>query len=411
MNVLMIFQSAPLPPPMDMGAAKRNFPFFRENLKYHDVSVIAYGSPEEERLFREHFGDRCKHIVFIQTRRPRFVNVFRRIFLLLSGKSTFHLNYSRKCQDAIDHLVSIERFDVIHCCLAIFGFYRFPEGVARVADTHNVEYEIVYRRYLETKNPVSCAYIGLVARRAKKAELELCRQFPAMMTTTSVDRDTFHKDLLEMPIFVVQNGVDQSFFEKQNVRVRPHSMVFMGLMNWYPNRHAIDYFLDSIYPIILERIPDAHLTIVGANPSSELLRRASAHVAVTGFVKDVRPHVAAGEVFIIPLIIGSGIRGKALEAMAMRKPIVSTTIGCAGINLRHNESALFADTAEDFADCVVRLFQDSALRTRLGEAAHRTAIQDYDWQMKGEELQRVYRFVLNGRQKQLSVPVAEERAI
>jgi glycosyltransferase involved in cell wall biosynthesis len=124
-----------------------------------------------------------------------------------------------------------------------------------------------------------------------------------------------------------------------------------------------------------------------------LLRRASENVVVTGFVQDVRPYIARSEVYIIPLLIGGGIRGKALEAMAMRKPIVTTSIGCEGINLKHEDSALFADTPEEFAASVLRLFNDQPLRTKLGEKAHENVITGYNWKTKGEELERVYQAV------------------
>jgi glycosyltransferase involved in cell wall biosynthesis len=99
---------------------------------------------------------------------------------------------------------------------------------------------------------------------------------------------------------------------------------------------------------------------VGKSPTRQLRARASENVIVTGFVDDVRPYMARAQVFVIPLLAGGGIRGKALEAMAMKRPIVTTTIGVEGIHLRHEESALFADTPDAFAKAVVRLFRDPA---------------------------------------------------
>ncbi len=116
---------------------------------------------------------------------------------------------------------------------------------------------------------------------------------------------------------------------------------------------------------------------------------------VTGFVEDVRPYMARSEVFVIPLLIGGGIRGKALEAMAMKIPIVTTSIGCESILLKHEESALFADTPVEFADAVLRLFNDELLRKRLSERAYQTVIEQYNWITKGEDLHRVYEFARN----------------
>ena len=195
-------------------------------------------------------------------------------------------------------------------------------------------------------------------------------------------------------MFVIQNGVDLSFLEPQLVEPEPKTMVFTGKMSHYPNIHGISYFLDEVFPRILSEEPSARLYVVGAYPSREMLRRASDRVIVTGFVEDVRPYMARGEVYIIPLLIGGGIRGKALEAMAMKKPIVSTSIGCEGINLKHEDSALFADAPEDFAAAVLRLFKDKALCTKLGQKAYENVVEGYNWKAKGEEIDRLYQTVV-----------------
>jgi glycosyltransferase involved in cell wall biosynthesis len=174
-------------------------------------------------------------------------------------------------------------------------------------------------------------------------------------------------------------------------------MVFTGLMNYYPNSHGITFFLDRIFPLILESVPDARVYIVGANPSRRLRALASVNVAVVGHVKDVRPYIARGEISIIPLLIGGGTRLKVLEAMAMRKPIVSTTLGCEGLDIVDGQSAVFADTPQEFAAAVVRLFSDRGLRERLAAKAYEKA-SDYRWESIGTALEGVYQSLLSARQ-------------
>jgi glycosyltransferase involved in cell wall biosynthesis len=249
------------------------------------------------------------------------------------------------------------------------------------------------RTYQETKNIPKKLFGFVQYKLGKREELRLCRKFDAIIATTKRDEEVFRAQLPDQKIFVVQNGVDESFLERQDVGPEQRTMVFTGMMRYYPNNHGILIFLDKVFPLILAQAADSRVYIVGAYPTRDLLKRASRQVIVTGFVEDVRPYVARGAVFIIPLWIGGGIRGKALEAMAMRKPIVTTSIGCEGINLKHEDSALFADTPEEFAASVLRLFGDQALRTRLGEKAHGNVITGYNWKTKGEELERVYQAV------------------
>jgi polysaccharide biosynthesis protein PslH len=393
MKILMVFQAAPLPPPIDMGSAKRNYPFLRENLKHHEVSIVSFGTEEQERIFRDEVGHLCKHVYFIRYR-PKTYNILKRVFLVLTGQSTFRLFRYLEFQRKIDHLVATEKFDVVHCCTAILGFYRYPENVPIVGDTHNVEYDLFYRMFQESKNLLYKWYCYLVYSLGKREEIKILNSFDVVMTTTEQDKEMFRKDLPQKRMVVIQNGVDSSFFEPQTDTPEPNSIIFMGLMNWYPNKHAVLYFLDEIFPIVIAGVPDARFTILGANPPKEILERASPNVIVTGFIRDVRPYIARSEVFIIPLLIGSGIRGKALEAMAMKKAIVSTTLGCTGIQLQNGISALFEDTPEEFAKAIIRLFRDPGLRRQLGENAYQSAVEHYQWEAKGKQLQEVYESVV-----------------
>jgi glycosyltransferase involved in cell wall biosynthesis len=408
MKILMIFAQAPLPPPWDLGGTRRNLPFLQENLKRHSVSVLSYGSSEEEKIFGESFGSACVRIRFVDKRRPRIVNGLERVWLLLTGRSHFRQMYRKEMQKALDEMVSMERYDVIHCCAQMFGYFRFPEGIPVVSDTHEVEYDLLYRTYKHSKNLFLKLISYLGYRLGKPEEIKLCKRFDALLATTERDYSVFRKDLPNTKIFVIQNGVPARFLENHAGQTEPKSIVFMGLMSFYPNQHGLFYFLDEIFPRILSRVPETRLYVVGARPSKAVRKRASDRVIVTGFVEDVKPYVARAEVFVIPLLIGGGIRGKALEAMAMKVPIVTTTVGCEGINLTQGESALFADTPEEFADAVVRLFNDAALRKRITERAYLNVLEGYNWVEKGKELERVYQVVIKEKSPRRASPARPE---
>jgi glycosyltransferase involved in cell wall biosynthesis len=142
--------------------------------------------------------------------------------------------------------------------------------------------------------------------------------------------------------------------------------------------------------LILKKEPNAVIYVVGAYPPKMLQRRASSNIIVTGWVDDIRPYFARGQLFVIPLLVGGGIRGKALEAMAMKRPIVTTSLGCEGINLKHEESALFADEPKAFAEAVVRAFHDASLRRKLTEQAYKNVVEGYSWEANGLMLEELY---------------------
>lgn len=393
----MFFPYAPLPPPLDLGGTKRNLPFLLENLKRHDVSVLSYGTKEEEEIFRKSYGHLCKRIVFVNRKRPLIINALQYARLLLTWQSPLRMVFRPNMQRALDEMLQRDKFDVVHCCTPVLGYFTFPKPLALVSDTHEVTYDLKYRTQKKVRNPFFRALLYAEYLLARREEPVLCRKFDAVVATTRRDYDVFRQDIDDRKLFVVSNGVQSAFLEAGTAQEEPESMVFTGLMSYYPNNHGILWFLKEVFPLILKQLPRSRVFVVGKNPSQDLRRHESERVMVTGYVEDVRPYMARAQVFIIPLLIGGGIRGKALEAMAMRKPIVTTSLGCEGIQLRHNDSALFADTPEEFAASVVKLFQDGALRRKMTDTAYQTVLQEYNWSSKGEDLQRVYEFaVKNG---------------
>jgi glycosyltransferase involved in cell wall biosynthesis len=390
MNVLMVFPYAPLPPPLDLGGMKRNMPFMLELAKRNRVTVLAFGTAEEEAQFRGAYGHLLEGIRFIDRKRPRIVTKLGGLWYLLTGRSHWRLLYYGDMQRAIEEMARAGRADVIHTCTQLLGYFRFPKEIPAVTDTHEVTYDLAKRTYRNARKLMSKLVIYLTYRMGKREEIANCAKFDALISTTERDADIFRGDNPRLRVEVIQNGVDARFFERLDVAREPGMMVFTGMMSFFPNDDGIRWFVDEIFPIVLRSVPGAKILVVGKDPGPEVLARASANVTVTGFVDDVRPHMA----FLIPLRVGGGIRGKALEAMAAGLPIVTTTIGCEGIHLKDGETALFADTPENFAAAVVRLLADASLRTAITGNATRTVKELYDWNAKGLALEALYREVI-----------------
>jgi glycosyltransferase involved in cell wall biosynthesis len=151
--------------------------------------------------------------------------------------------------------------------------------------------------------------------------------------------------------------VDTDYFRPSgSTEPDPYHLVFSGSMDWLPNDDAMKYFMREMLPRIRAACPETVLTIVGRKPFPSLtaLTREHPYIRVTGQVDDVRPYMERASVYVMPLRIGGGTRLKAFEAMAMEKPIVSTSIGVEGLPIVHGTHALIADDPNAFADAVVR---------------------------------------------------------
>ncbi|WP_256083287.1 glycosyltransferase, partial [Staphylococcus aureus] len=134
-------------------------------------------------------------------------------------------------------------------------------------------------------------------------------------------------------------------------------------------------------PRIRERVPQVTLTVIGRNPFPSLLELSERDpsVVVTGRVDDVRPYIERAAAYVVPIRIGGGTRLKIYEAMAMEKPVVSTTVGAEGLPVRDRVELLLADDPQSFADAVVRVLEDRALARELGTRAARTVRENFGW--------------------------------
>jgi glycosyltransferase involved in cell wall biosynthesis len=158
------------------------------------------------------------------------------------------------------------------------------------------------------------------------------------------------------------------------------SLLFVGAFLHGPNVEAARWLCDAILPMVRRERPAARLSCVGGNPPPWLVARAGPPgLSVTGWVPDVRVHLARARIGLVPLRSGGGVKLKTLELMAAGKAIVTTPIGIEGIEARDGEHVLVAETAEAFAGCVVRLLDDAGLRQRLGRRARELARRDHSW--------------------------------
>jgi glycosyltransferase involved in cell wall biosynthesis len=175
--------------------------------------------------------------------------------------------------------------------------------------------------------------------------------------------------------------VDTAYFAPvRDAAAKPAHMVFTGSMDWLPNEDGMLHFVRDVLPLIRRDEPAATLSIVGRAPTPAVRRLAQEPgIEVTGSVPDVRPHVAAGQVYVVPLRIGGGTRLKIFEAMGMGKAIVSTTVGAEGLPVTHGRDILLADGPAAFAAAVVRVIRDPVLRERLEGAARRLVVDRFDW--------------------------------
>jgi glycosyltransferase involved in cell wall biosynthesis len=162
-------------------------------------------------------------------------------------------------------------------------------------------------------------------------------------------------------------------------------------MDWLPNEDGMLYFAREILPRIRQIEPETTLSIIGRTPTPAVKRLAyEPGIEVTGRVDDVRPHIAEGSVYVVPLRIGGGTRLKIFEAMSMGKAVVSTTVGAEGLPVTSGQNVIIADEPARFAQAVIHLIRDTESRRRIEAEARRLVVERYDWSAVAQDFENAF---------------------
>jgi sugar transferase (PEP-CTERM/EpsH1 system associated) len=390
MHLLMV---SAYPPDLGSTAGERNYHFLKALARQHTVSLLSLvdGAEVEAHGGRLPVEDFAYPVQLI----PRKIPHFKRLQQLLSiarGRSySLHMFALKEMQAALDTMLVRDNYDAVFFESALIAGYRLPTGVQVIIDQHNIEHELLQLTYEREKRWLRKWYNWYEYRLVKPVEIERCRKADLVLVTTERERLLLKQLLPEALIEAVRTGIDIGAYGNiSSVQEVPHQIVFTGTMDYYPNTNAVLSFAQQCWPLIRARVPDANWQIVGRNPPPEVQRLAELPgVTVTGSVPDVRPYLAASAVAIAPLQIGSGTRVKILEAFAMRKAVVSTSVGYQGIAIESGKHLLIADHPEKFADAVVKLLHNPSARIALGNAGRALVEAEYSWEQAGNQLLRV----------------------
>ncbi|BDU16080.1 glycosyltransferase family 4 protein [Lysobacter auxotrophicus] len=286
-----------------------------------------------------------------------------------------------------------------------------PEGVPVTLNAHNVEHRLLATRARIEPRAWARRFLAGQVGKLEAFERRACERADAVLACSEVDAQGLRELAPGCNVHVVVNGVDLHTNQPAAHAPDPDRLVFVGQMGWFPNRDGVEWFLREVFPRILARRPATRFELVGKAEGFEVPDAVRAHVDLAGFVDDLRPHVHDASVYVVPLRAGSGTRLKVLEAMALGKAIVTTSVGSEGIALRHDHSALYADDADGFANAVLSLLESPSRVAELGIEARRLAEDEYGWEAIGTRLLRAYEPLVAGGARPVRAGVGNFDAI
>ena len=368
------------PFPLAHGGAVRIYNLIREMAREFDVELFAFRDGQADTAPVLEF---CARIVLVE--RPRYREP--RWSSLLPPEVC-------EAESPAMHRALVEE-------QRTFGFERLQVEYTQMAE---------YGGDILVEHDVTLDLFGQIARRERtlvswwnyfrwlRFERRAIRRFRRVVVMSGKDAELLGAAARTM---VIENGVDLDRFRAEPEQPGQR-LLFIGSFRHFPNIAAYRFFTESVWPTLRDKFPEMTLTVVCGPDHLTYWRAfsdarepaADPRIRMLGFVADVRPLYVEANLVLAPTTVSAGTNLKVLEAMAMRRAVVSTTSGCAGLGLLHDHSVWIADTAQAFAAGVATLIGDERRRDALAEAAHAHAVRHFDWRALGEKQRDLLRSML-----------------
>ena len=296
----------------------------------------------------------------------------------------------------LDRLLQESKFDIVHidaCHMGKYGMWiKEKYGLPIVLRQHNFETQIYRRFAATTSNPIAKFVASIHAKRMLVEETKIIAWHDRVIAISTEDEAEMARYVPNANYRVIPAGVDTDYFSPEHIENKGNSVLWVGGMDWEPNRDAVTFFAKDILPFVVEKYPDIVFDIVGSGTEGLLRIEAESggRIRLHGRVPDIRPYLAAASVMVCPLRVGGGMRLKLLDFFAAGKAVVSTHIGAEGNLGIDNEHILLRDEPKAFASAVVKLLDDRDFAQQIGRNARMLAEKEYSWQRIARDFVGVY---------------------
>lgn len=349
----------------------------------HAVKVLCISTPKQPLLLDQVPADHAEQTrmegVFVDTT----VNIVDAFTDLITADN---YNISRFFSPDMDirliRLLTEEQFDVVQLESLFMTPYiptiRRYTNARIVLRSHNLEHVIQDRIATGERNIIKRPYRRFLANQLKAYEMEVLERVDGVAAISPSDAEHFLEHCSSTPVDTIPFGVDpQDYtFDTQRKPKKPE-FFHLGSMDWLPNEEGVRWLLNSVWPKVIKKRPDARLHLAGNKMPQDLLDASFEGVKIKGRVKDAQAYMAAGDIMVVPLFSAGGMRVKIIEGMAMGKAIIATPIGAEGIAHTDGKNILLARTIPEFTDAILRLLDDPQLAATMGQEARKLVISKY----------------------------------
>jgi len=365
MKILQICNKVPFPSKDGYSVAVFNLSKEFLNLN-HEVEILAMNT-QKHFIKDKYFSQSPVKIITCNIKNT--LNPIKALWYLLNNKSyNIYRFKSNQFKKKIINILDKKSYDIIQ----LEGLYLTPyvntikqhSNAKIILRSHNIEHKIWEYLAQNCKSILKKWYLKKLAKQLKKYELAYINKTDAIITITENDYQFYKKNNCCVQLTFISIG----FKEVKIVKGKNLNTVgFLGSLDWKPNIEGVTWFINKVWPKIISKNPSSILYIAGRKTPNWLKKMESSNIKIIGEVNNAHEFIQSKNVIISPLFSGSGIRVKLIEAMFLKKAIVSTSLSANGINVTHKKEILIADNEDAFSDCVISCLQNNKLNSSLGK--------------------------------------------
>ena len=405
MKILWLSSLVPYPP--KGGVLQRSYNLLRETARRHEVDLLAFNQRSLMEMYlpdggvgsaRTELAPLCARMQFVDVpcdRVPGGKHLLAAGSLLTQFPYTLNWQRSRRFARLCEQWGQQRHYDLIHCDMITVAPYRkLVDAPAATLGHHNVESHLLARRAQSTTNALLRWYIEQESRRLARWEAQICPTFDWNLMCSDLDCKRLARIAPAARTAIVPNGVDLDYFrfERGAEDLTAERLVFAGMLSWDPNRRAVEYIVDELWPRLKKCRPGLKIDVVGPNPPECALELADRDpdFVVHGYVNDVRPFIAQATIYLCPIRDGGGTKLKLLDAFAMGKAVVAHPVACEGLDISDGRDVLLAREAEDCVAAVERLLERPNERAEIGQRAAELVGRKYSFHSIGRTLNGLF---------------------
>lgn len=384
LNLLIVARNCPYP--SDNGEKVRVYNILKELSKKYGITLVYRRMFEYEKDSKEELLQFCDEVIDVYVPPPkshfqRFImicDILRRGYPLICAPY-----YFPAIATPLAEITKNQAFDAVQIEHSLLFPYldsmHLKNGCLKLVTIHNIDF-IRFKRLLE-QIPLSLRkfFYYAVTGRLKSIELNSLKRFDYILTMSEKDNELFAYHGFKGRMISVPNGVDTEAISPATSPTSKKNIVFVGSLDYEANRDGVLWFLKEIWPKVSSALPEARLILVGRNPSGEIRAHQSNRITATGTIEIVEPYYRHARVCIVPLRAGGGTRLKVLEGLAYGVPIVSTTVGCEGITVENKKNIIIADSPEDFANGIIKIFSNDNFWQSISLRGRSLVEERYSW--------------------------------